>query len=466
MADPSTLCHSTRRAFLTGSGALCASAALRINSVAHSGIGPHHAPRAKRLILLTQLGAPSQLDLFDPKPLLRARDGEPMPESLVAGQKVDQLAGRQLRIAGSRFEFAPCGESGIELSDLLPHLRSVADSLCLVRSMHTDELNHDPAQTLLLTGHGRPGRPSAGAWLSYGLGRANDDLPAYCVLTSGGRTTSPPQSRLFGAGFLPGAHQGVTLRAGDEAVLFLRDPDGVERVTRRAQLDALRALNEEQLRRVADPEIEARIEAYEMAFRMQASVPELTELSAEPESVLALYGAQPGQRSFANNCLLARRLVERGVRVVQLYHGDWDHHYQLPRRLPRLAAEVDRPAAALLLDLSRRGLLHDTLVVFAGEFGRTPMNQGGRTGDEYGRDHHGRAFSVWLAGGGVRAGSVVGATDEFGYDITDTPVHVHDLWATILHLLGLDHERLTHRFRGRDFRLTDVGGRVVPGVLA
>ncbi len=460
-----------RRSFVGGSAAAMASAAagVRMVGVPMTGVpmaaDPHFAPRARRIILLTQIGAPSQIDLFDPKPLLRERDGEPMPDSLVRGQEVDQLVGRRLVIAGSRFDFRRCGESGIELSELLPHLGSVADRLAVVRSLHTDVLNHDPAHTMLLTGSERAGRPSLGAWLTHALGSANGDLPAFVVMTSGTEPGDAPPARLWGAGFLPGSNQGVLLAPGPEPVPFLRDGDGVTAGVRRAQLDAVAELNGLRGALVGDPAIATRTAAYEMAYRMQSSVPELVDLSAESRSTLALYGAAPGQPSFANNCLLARRLAERGVRVIQLCHGGWDHHFQLPTRIRTKALEVDRACAALLTDLHVRGMLDDTLVVFAGEFGRTPMNQGGRSGDEHGRDHHSKAFSGWLAGGGVRGGQVVGATDEFGYAVTERPVHVHDLQATILHLFGLDHERLTHRFRGRDFRLTDVGGRVVPELL-
>ena len=456
-----------RRAFLRGGGGLLGSLAL--HSLWRGGGEPgrpHFIPRAQRVIFLFMVGSPSQIDLYDPKPKLQQLDGQPMPDSLVEGQRIDQLRGRNLVVAGSRFEFAR-GRGGYELSELLPNLSAVSDRIALVRSMHTDIINHEPAQSLLMTGSGLAGRPSCGSWASYGLGSANANLPTFAVMTSGPIAASQPLSaRLWGSGFLPGQHQGVPLMAGKEPVRFLADPPGVDRQGRRQQLDALAQLNRMQLERVGDPAIESRMHSYEMAFRMQQEVPGIADLRQEDAATLQLYGAEPGVPSFAANCLLARRLCERGVGFLQLCHVGWDHHSQLVRGLCDRAREVDRPMAALLIDLERRGLLDDTLVVCAGEFGRTPMNQGGQTGDRYGRDHHGKAFSVWLAGGGIRGGTVVGATDEFGYQVVEDPVSVPDLHATVLWQLGFDHERLTYRHQGRDFRLTDVSGRVVQKLLA
>lgn len=460
--------HHGRRAFLGGSAGLLGSLALRSlrGNGAEEPLRPHFAPRARRVIFLMMAGSPSQIDLYDPKPKLQELDGQPMPESLVAGQRIDQLRGRNLVIAGSRFRFAR-GRGGFELSEALPHLAAVSDRIALVRSMHTEIINHEPAQSLLMTGSGQAGRPSCGGWASYGLGSGNRNLPAYAVMTSGPIAASQPLSaRLWSNGFLPGEHQGVQLLSGKEPVRFLADPPGLDRSGRRAQLDALHELNAMRLAAVGDPAIETRMQSYELAFRMQSEVPEVADLANEDAQTCKLYGAVPGVPSFAANCLLARRLCERGVRFLQLCHVGWDHHGQLVRGLRDRAREVDQPMAALLIDLERRGLLDDTLVVCAGEFGRTPMNQGGQTGDRYGRDHHGKAFSIWLAGGGVRGGTVVGATDEFGYEVVEDPVSVPDLHATMLHLLGFHHEKLTYRHQGRDFRLTDVSGRVVRSLLA
>jgi len=430
-------------------------------------MGPHFAPRARRVILLFQSGAPSQLDLFDPKPLLVQRDGQPMPASLVAGQAVDQLRGRRLVIAGSRFRFARRGDAGLPMSELLPFMGGVADRMTMVRSMHTDVINHDPAITAMITGHPQLGRPSMGAWASYGLGNSAEDLPTFVTLSSASTgSAAPPPARFHGNGFLPGTHQGVRLEGGAAPVPFLATPDGIDADCRREQLDAIAALDGLRLAAVGDPDIATRIAAHELAYRMQTSVPDAMDLGAEPAATLELYGATPGRASYANNCLRARRLAERGVRFIQLFHGNWDHHQELPRDIQTLCRDVDRATAALLIDLERTGLLDDTLVIWGGEFGRTPMRQGGFAGFQHGRDHHGKAFTYLLAGGGVRRGSIVGATDEFGYDVADNPVHVHDLHATVLHLLGLDHTRLTYRHQGRDFRLTDVGGRVVPEMLA
>jgi hypothetical protein len=427
---------------------------------------PHFAPRAKSVIYLHMVGAPSQLDLFDDKPALRKLDGQPCPDSFLAGKRFAFLRGHP-NLAGSRYTFSRHGRSGTEISELLPHLAGVADDIAVVKTVHTDEFNHAPAQLFLHTGFGRNGRPSFGSWVAYGLGSENQDLPAYVVLLSGplaGAGTS-----LWSSGFLPSVHQGVQFRSGGEPVLFLDNPAGHTRSDRRQVLDTIQRLNRAQLADVGDPEIATRIGQYEMAFRMQMSVPELMDLRSESRETLELYGAEPGKASFANNCLLARRLVERGVRMIQLYDADWDHHADLAARLPRKCRDVDRGMAALVADLKRRGLLDDTLVIWGGEFGRTPMAQtdsGSGAATKPGRDHHKDAFTMWLAGGGVKRGITHGRTDDLGYTIAENPVHVHDLNATILHLLGLDHERLTFRYQGRDFRLTDVHGHVVRDLLA
>jgi len=449
----------TRRTFLKNSGV--GLGALGLGSLLNDSLfaaassttrAPHFAPRAKRVIYLHMVGAPSQLDLFDHKPALAPLDGKPCPDDFIKGK---------------RFEFARHGHSGAQISSLLPHLATVADELAFVKSLHTDEFNHAPAQLLLHTGFGRPGRPSGGSWITYGLGSENSDLPAYVVLQSGPLAGAGTQ--LWSAGFLPSVHQGVQFRGSGEPVLFLDNPKNHSAADRRQVLDTVRALNHAQLADVGDPEIATRIEQYELAFRMQTSVPELMDISTESRATLELYGAEPGKASFANNCLLARRLVERGVRLVQLYDADWDHHNNLATRLPVKCRDVDRGMAALVRDLKQRGLLDDTLVIWGGEFGRTPMAQtdtGNGNASNPGRDHHKEAYTMWLAGGGVKRGLTYGATDDLGYHIAENPVHVHDLNATVLHLLGLDHERLTYRYQGRDYRLTDVHGHVVKKLLA
>ena len=427
---------------------------------------PHFAPRAKRVIYLHMVGAPSQLDLFDHKPELLKHEGQPCPEDFIRGKRFAFLRGHP-KIAASRYAFARHGKSGAEISELLPHLAGVADELAIVKSMQTDEFNHGPAQLFLHTGFGRLGRPSFGSWVTYGLGSENRDLPAYVVLLSGPQAGAG--TSLWSSGFLPSVHQGVQFRTGADPVLFLNRPEGHSAADRRALLDAIRALNEGELATQGDPEIATRISQYEMAFRMQTSVPELMDISRESRATLERYGAEPGRASFANNCLLARRLVERGVRMVQLYDADWDHHADLANRLPRKCQDVDRGTAALVRDLRERGLLDDTLVIWGGEFGRTPMAQtdsGSGTSVKPGRDHHREAFTMWLAGGGVKPGLTYGRTDDLGYNVSEHPVHVHDLNATVLHLLGLQHERLTYRYQGRDFRLTDVHGHVVRDLLA
>jgi len=428
--------------------------------------GFHHPPRAKRVIFLFMGGGPSQFETFDPKPKLNKLWGDPMPDSLTQGQRVAQLQGAPLVILGTHRRFAKCGKAGIEVSDLLPHMRKVMDELTLIRSMRTDAINHDPGVTFMQTGHPLPGRPAMGSWLSYGLGSANDNLPAYMVLLSGQGQDQNVKARYWSSGFLPTVHQGVQLRSPGEPVFYLENPPGMSSPVRRRILDGIRELNQTHLADVGDPEIATRIAQYEMAFRMQTSVPELTNLSREPRSSFELYGEdarKPG--TFAANCLLARRLVERGVRFIQLYHRGWDHHDGIQGRMIQECQKTDQPCAALLRDLKQRGLLKDTLVVWSGEFGRTPMAQGDSKAENYGRDHQMRAFSAWVAGGGFRAGVVHGATDEFGYNVAEHPVHVHDLHATLLHLLGIDHTRLTYKFQGREHRLTDVAGKVVAGLL-
>jgi hypothetical protein len=465
----------TRRTFLRRAGlgfgaiglqSLLAGSQPGAGASPHAVRPPHFAPRAKRVIYLHMVGAPSQLDLFDHKPALAKHDGQPCPDEFIRGKRFAFLRGHPT-IAASRYRFQHYGKSGAEISELLPNLARVADELAIVKSVHTDEFNHAPAQLFLHTGFGRLGRPSFGSWVTYGLGSENEDLPAYVVLLSGplaGAGTS-----LWSTGFLPSVHQGVQFRSSGEPVLFLNNPDGHSAADRRRVLDTVQRLNQAQLAEVGDPEIATRISQYEMAFRMQTSVPELMDIAQEPKATLDQYGAQPGQASFANNCLLARRLIERGVRMVQLYDADWDHHGDLAGRLPRKCQDVDQGMAALVQDLKQRGLLDDTLVIWGGEFGRTPMAQvdsGAGVATTPGRDHHKDAFTMWMTGGGVKRGQTFGSTDELGYHIADQPVHVHDLNATILHLLGLDHERLTYRYQGRDFRLTDVHGHVVKGLLA
>lgn len=434
-----------------------------------TGLKPHFAPKAKRVIFMFMAGAPSQVDLFDPKPLLTKHNGEPCPEELLKGERFAFIKGTP-RLLGSPYEFEKCGQSGQHVSELLPNFKKVVDDVAIIRTMKTDQFNHAPAQLFMNTGFQVPGRPSLGSWLSYGLGTENKDLPGFVVLVSGENNPDGGKA-CWGSGFLPTVHQGVEFRSQGDAVLFVTDPDGVTREIRRDTLDALRDLNRIKHQQTLDPEVETRISQYELAYRMQTSVPELMEIDKESPETHALYGTEPGKKTFANNCLLARRLVERGVRFVQLYHRGWDNHGtsegdDLKHKLPRLCKEVDQGMSALLADLKQRGLLEDTLVVWGGEFGRTPMNEG-RAGSTYlGRDHHPRAFTMWMAGGGVKPGLALGETDELGYNVASDPVHVHDLNATILHLLGLDHTRLTHNFMGRNFRLTDVHGEVVKKLIA
>ncbi len=430
---------------------------------------PHHAPKAKRVISLFMAGGPAQQDLFDPKPLLREKHGQDLPDSVRGGQRLTGMSAFQasLPVAGSAFAFKQHGKSGAWVSELLPQTAAMADDLCFVKSCQTDAINHDPAITLWQSGHTLAGRPSLGAWLSYGLGSETDDLPAFVVLVSKDRTEQGLYARLWGSAFLPAAHQGVQFRSGKDPVLYLANPAGVDAAARRGTLDRLADLHRLHPDAGADPDLGDRVTQYEMAYRMQSSVPGVMDFSTESAETFDLYGPAarvPG--TFAANCLLARRLAERGVRCVQLYHPGWDQHGNLPKALRRQCGDTDRPAWALVQDLKRRGLLDDTLVVWGGEFGRTSYSQGKLTATDYGRDHHPRCFTTWLAGGGVKAGTTYGATDEWGYNVATDPVHVHDLQATILHLLGVDHTRLTHQFQGRHYRLTDVHGEVVRGIVA
>lgn len=474
------LLAQSRRQFLRGSGiglgAFALSSLLAESSWARKAPAaaanplavrpPHFAPKAKHVIYLHMIGAPSQLDLFDYKPKLVEHNGEVCPPEILKGKRFAFIGG-EMRLAGSQYQFQRHGQSGQQISELLPHLANVADEITILKGLHTDEINHAPAQMFLHTGFGRGGRPSMGSWVVYGLGSENQDLPAYVVMLSGpagGAGTS-----LWSTGFLPSVYQGIQFRSNGDPVLFLSNPKGHSAADRRRVLDTISELDQSHLADVGDPEIATRINQYEMAFRMQTSVPELMELSGETQATLDLYGVEPGKQSFAQNCLLARRLVERGVRMIQLYDSDWDHHNSLPQRLSAKCKDVDQAMAGLITDLKERGLLDDTLVIWGGEFGRTPLRQGiSGTGAKVspGRDHHKDAYTMWLAGGGTKPGIAYGATDELGFNVVENPVHVHDLNATVLHLLGMDHERLTFSYQGREFRLTDVHGQVINDILA
>ena len=449
----------------------CYAGAEEIPNPSHGGALKylHFAPKAKRVIYLFMAGGPSQLETFDYKPLLNQRNGEDLPESVRMGQRLTGMSGNQavLPLAGSVYKFQKYGKAGAWVSELLPHTAKVVDELCFIRSMYTEAINHDPAITFMQTGSQLSGRPSFGSWLSYGLGTDNENLPSFVVLITPGKVDQPLYVRLWGSGFLPSEYQGVQFRSGKEPVLYLDNPAGISGASRRSMLDCLRQIDEIQKEQFADPELDARIAQYEMAFRLQSSVPEVMDNSKEPESVFELYGPdsrKPG--TFAANCLLARRLAEKGVKFIQLYHQGWDQHGNLPKGIATQCHETDQPAAALITDLKQRGLLDDTLVVWGGEFGRTNYSQGKLTATDYGRDHHPRCFTVWMAGGGVKPGTVFGETCEFGYNIVKDPVHVHDFHATLLRLLGIDHERLTFKYQGRRFRLTDVFGKVVEPILA
>lgn len=421
---------------------------------------PHFPPRAKRIIYLFQAGAPSQLELYDHKPELKNRDGQLPPAELLENYRAAFINPKSA-LLGPKYEFAAHGESGMLLSEILPHTAAIADDLCLIRSMQTDAVNHAPAQIMMNTGSPQFGRPSFGSWVQYGLGSEAEDLPGFVVLTSGKGTSGGASN--YGCGFLPTMYGGVPFRSKGDPVLYLSNPPGVDATSQRQTLDALQQLNELALQRYGDPEIAARIQSSEMAFRLQTSAPELMDLSGESAATLERYGiSNPEEPGFARNCLLARRLAQRGVRFVQLFHEVWDQHGNLKAGVKKNAEETDKASAALVTDLKECGLLEDTVVIWGGEFGRTPMVQGGNDG----RDHHNRAFSIWLAGGGIRGGTTWGASDELGFNAVENPVHVHDLNATLLHLLGMDHTRLTYRFQGRDYRLTDVHGQIVDGILA
>jgi hypothetical protein len=454
--------YEARRTFLKRNAVSLGSAALASclgNGPAAGAAG--HQPRVKRVIFLCMAGGPSHLETLDEKPKLAAMHGEPMPESFTSGQPIAQLQGQELKCFGPQHAFARFGQSGQSICGLFPHLGEIADDMCIIRSLKTEQINHDPAHTFMNTGTAISGRPSIGAWLQYGLGNMSDNLPGFVVMTSIGKfgQSQPIAARQWHSGFLPSRYQGVEFRSAGDPVLYVNNPQGVDRPTQGDVVRAINQLNQVQDQVVDDPEIAARIAQNELAFRMQASVPELMNVADEPQHVLDLYGTQGADGSFAGNCLLARRLVERGVRFVQLYHRAWDHHGDIQKNMVGTASEVDRPAAALVQDLRQRGMLDDTLVIWAGEFGRTPMAQGN------GRDHHIKGFSMWMAGGGVRGGMSYGATDELGYHAVTDIFHVHDFHATMLHLLGVDHTRLTFRYRGRDFRLTDVHGEVMHKIL-
>ena len=463
----------TRRTFLghasRGLGSLAFASlmnpsALRADDKWHGVVNPLHlAPKAKRVIYLSMAGGPSHLETLDFKPTLRKQHGQPMPESITKGKQIAQLQGQALKCYGPEFDFKKFGKGGAEICELFPETGAVSDEIAIIRSMTSEAINHDPAHCFMNTGTTIAGRPAMGAWVTYGLGSDAENLPGFVVLTSSGRggQNQPIAARQWSAGFLPSRFQGVQLRGKGDPVLYLSNPAGVTRAVQHDVIEAVNAINARTNDIVDDPEIATRIAQYEMAFQMQASVPELMDVKGEPASTFELYGCQPGDGSFASNCLLARRLAERGVRFIQLYHKDWDHHGGLKEGIRLKAQEVDRASAALIRDLKQRDMLKDTLVVWGGEFGRTPMSQGGD-----GRDHHIAGFSIWMAGGGVRGGLTYGATDEFGYAAVEDVVEVHDMHATMLHLLGIDHKRLTYKFQGRDFRLTDVRGQVLGKILA
>ncbi len=472
--DPEARSRVTRRSLLGratwGIGSLALTSLLSERALSAPAPAPgggtlrvlHHAPRAKRVIQLYMAGGPSHLETFDYKPRLLEMTGQPMPESFTKGQQIAQLQGAKLVCFGPQHPFLKVGKNGQEISSVFPHLAGVADELCIVRSMHTDAINHDPAHTFMNTGTMLHGRPAMGSWLWYGLGCDSRDLPGFVVLNSLGRfgQAQPIAARQWHSGFLPGNYQGVEFRSKGEPVLYAGRPGGVTEGRQRDVVDAIQALNRLRNDSVDEPEIATRIQQYELAFRMQASVPELMDLSKEPAHILEMYGTKGADGTFASNCLLARRLAERGVRFIQLYHRDWDHHGAVKEHVKGTAEEVDRPAAALIRDLKQRGMLDETLVLWNGEFGRTPMAQGN------GRDHHIKGFSIWMAGGGIKPGITYGATDELGYAAVENPVHIHDLHATILRLFGVDHLKLNYRFQGRDFRLTDIAGNVVEALLA
>jgi hypothetical protein len=468
----------TRRHFFgrsaTGIGVAALASLLNSQASATAAGGlTHFAPRAKRVIYLFMSGGPSHIDLFDYKPALQKNHGKELPTSVRMGQRVTGMTAFQKSFpcVAPMFRFAQHGKCGAWVSELLPHTARIVDDIAIVKSLNTEAINHDPATTYIQTGSQQPGRPSLGAWLSYGLGSLNANLPAFIVMISqgsGNKTDQPIFSRLWGSGFLPSQHQGVRFRSGSDPVLYLSDPPGIDKGTRRRMLDGVNELNQLAMQSIGDPEIHTRIAQYEMAFRMQTAVPELTDLSRETKKTIEMYGIDDSgvDGGFARNCLLARRMAERGVRFIQLMHRGWDQHGDLPKQIRGQCKDVDRPSAALIMDLKQRGLLDDTLVIWGGEFGRTVYSQGALTKDNYGRDHHGRCFTMWLAGGGIKPGITYGETDDFCYNIAHDGVHIHDFNATVLHCLGIEHTRLTYRFQGRDYRLTDVHGNVVKGLLA
>jgi len=474
--------HINRRQFFgkcaTGIGAAALTSILNTDAAANDNIDPlmekvtHFAPKAKRVIYLFQSGAPSQLDLFDYKPQMTKLFDQDLPDSIRMGQRLTGMTSGQDRfpVAPTIFTFKKHGESGAEISELLPHISQIADELCFIKTMHTEAINHDPAMTFFQTGFQIAGRPSMGAWVSYGLGSANRDLPVFVALSSrgtGNPSCQPLYDRLWGSGFLPSIHQGVKFRGSGDPVLYLSNPPGVDKSIRRKMLDDIAALNQKSYSEYQDPEIITRIEQYELAYRMQTAVPELTDLSDEPESTFEMYGPDTRTRgTYAANCLLARRLAERGVRFIQLYHMGWDQHTTLPEKIKGQCMDTDQPSAALISDLKQRGMLDETLVIWGGEFGRTIYSQGALTENDYGRDHHPKNFTIFMAGGGIKPGMTFGETDDFSYNIVRGPVSVYDLQATILHQLGLDHERLTYKYQGRQFRLTDVHGTVRKELLA
>ena len=431
---------------------------------------PHFPAKAKRVIYLFMAGGPAQMDLLDYKPTLDKLHGEELPASVRMGQRLTGMTSGQksFPVVKSLFKFAQHGSSGTWVSELLPNISKIVDDVCIIKTVNTEAINHDPAITFIQTGFQQPGRPCMGSWLSYGLGTANQNLPAFIVMISNGKESDQPlYTRLWGSGFLPSEHQGVQFRGTGDPVLYLSNPPGISPDARRRMLDGMAKLNKKQYDNFADPEINTRIAQYEMAFRMQTSVPDLVDVSKESESTLEMYGPdvkKPG--TFAYNCLLARRMAERGTRFIQLYHRGWDQHNNLPKRIREQCKDTDQPSAALVQDLKQRGLLDDTLVIWGGEFGRTVYSQGKLEKENYGRDHHGRCYSIWMAGGGVKPGISYGQTDDYCYNVVENPVHIHDLNATVLHTLGIDHEKLTYRFQGRDFRLTDIHGDVVKGILA
>ena len=462
--------YLSRRAFLSGSAQSLGTLAL--GNILPSNNHPSSIiiPKAKRIIYLCQSGGPSQFELFDYKPLLTKLHGSELPASIRGGQRLTAMSAGQssLPVVQSPFKFNQYGKSGAWVSDLMPHTSRVVDDLCFIKSMYTEQINHDPALTFLQTGHQLAGRPSMGSWLTYGLGSENENLPSFVVLVSNNAPKDQPlYARLWGNGFLPSRYQGVQLRAGNDPVLYLKNPEGYESADRRKMLDALNDLLHVQMDRFKDPSIQDKIASYEMAFRMQTSVPEVTDLSDEPDSIFELYGKEartPG--TYAANCLMARRLAERNVRFIQLYHQGWDNHDSLQIAIKPQAKATDQASAALITDLKRRGLLDDTIVIWGGEFGRTVYSQGKLSADNYGRDHHPKCFTTWVAGGGIKGGMDYGKTDDYGYNIVQDPVHVHDFHATLLHLLGIDHEKLTYQSQGRRYRLTDVSGKVINNIIA